>query len=156
MARDGPTDLNAKPDPSMFDAGQDQDFTFKANYDLINNVFRTGITRGSAIFKSSVTFPYELDNFQKTIKSFQVSKTYDSDRERWKTQQDVEAEMDLSRREQSRKQQLDMQVDFNFNINYVNFNSGLNADVFEVLTATNASVFDLIQPFVADYEINHR
>ena len=154
MARETP-DLAVKPDPSMFDAGEDQDFTFKANYDMITNVFRSGIGRGSSVFKNSTVFPYELDNYQKPIKSLKVSKTFDSDRSRWKTEEDLKKEMDMSRRQQSRLLQLDMQVDYGFNINDVRFNSGLNADVMDALQS-EAQAHDLVQPFVADYEINHR
>ena len=80
MARDVPDDPKAKPDPSMFDAGEDKDFTFKANYDMITNVFRSGIGRGSSVFKDSTIFPYELDNYQKPIKSLKVTKVFSSDR----------------------------------------------------------------------------
>ena len=48
-----------------------------------------------------------------------------------------------------------MQVDYAFNVNDVRFNSGLNADVMQVLK-NNGNEFDLVQPFVADYEMNHR
>ena len=48
-----------------------------------------------------------------------------------------------------------MQVDYAFNVNDVRFNSGLNADVMQVLE-NNGNEFDLVQPFVADYEMNHR
>lgn len=48
-----------------------------------------------------------------------------------------------------------MQVDYGFNINDVRFNSGLNADVMDALQS-EAQAHDLVQPFVADYEINHR
>ena len=47
----------------MFEAEGDQDFTFKANYDMLTNVFKSGISRGSLVFKDSTVFPYELDNY---------------------------------------------------------------------------------------------
>ena len=47
-----------------------------------------------------------------------------------------------------------MFVDFPFNVNFVAFNSGLNADFFEAMESENE--LDLVQPFVADYEINQR
>ena len=62
MARDVP-DEEVKPDATMFDAGEDRDFTFKANYDMVTNVFKSGISRGSAVFKKAAIFPFELDNY---------------------------------------------------------------------------------------------
>ena len=77
-----PEDKNFKTvDPAMFDAGEDQDFTFKANYDMLTNVFKSGISRGSAVFKESIVFPYELDNYQKPIKSLKVTKMFASDKD---------------------------------------------------------------------------
>ena len=49
-----------------------------------------------------------------------------------------------------------MDIEYSFNINDVKLNSGLNADIMEVLSSPSATAFDVIQPFVADYEINHR
>ena len=105
-------------------------------------------------------FPSELDNFQKPIRSFLVSKTFDSKYKALMTKIDYDKiakeneEEVLTRTESLKKQKLDMYVDFPFNVNYVNFNSGLNADFIEAMQSVNE--FDLVQPFVADYEINHR
>ena len=121
---------------------------------MMKNVFSSGVNPSSAKLKDKSIFPYELDKFQKPIRSLTVTKTFDADLERWKTLADHEADRDLSRAEQLRKYKLDMQVDFSFNVNDVRFNSGLNADVMEALADGNE--FDLVQPFVADYEMNHR
>ena len=48
-----------------------------------------------------------------------------------------------------------MQVEMPFNINIVRYNSGLNKD-FSVAIYTSETEFDLVQPLVADYELNHR
>ena len=79
-----------------------------------------------------------------------MTKIYASDQDKWKTEYDLENERDLSRREINRLFQLDMQVDFSFNVNDVRFNSGLNADIMEALETgdedgtTSAAEFNLL------------
>ena len=41
-------------------------------------------------------------------------------------------------------------------MNSVRLNSGLNADLAIALADSTSTEFDIVQPFVADYELNHR
>ena len=85
-----------------------------------------------------------------------MTKLFDSNKNRWKTDEEVELERDLSRNEQLKKSVYDMTVNFSFSVNDVMLNSGLNADVLEALEFEETTGFDLVQPFVADYELNQR
>ena len=78
-------------------------------------------------------FPYEQDKTQKSIRSFTVTKLYDSDKNRWKTERDIDRERDMSFIDQKRIAETDMTVNFSFSTNQVKFNSGLNADVIDAL-----------------------
>ena len=73
---------------------------------------------------------------------------------------DYARDADLTKREQSLQSLLNLQVDYAFSVNNVGLNSGLNADLASVLNATWAgnlrNEFDLVRPFVTDYELNHR
>ena len=50
---------------------------------------------------------------------------------------------------------LHMSIEMPFIINNVQYNSGLNVDFLEAIDNSQTE-FDLVQPLVADYEINHR
>ena len=97
-ARDIPDEYDTKKaDPERYEAGSDNDYSFKANYEMMKNVFQTGINPSSVRFKDEAIFPFELDKTQKPIRSLTVSKTYDADKRRWKTPDDHEKDRDLSR-----------------------------------------------------------
>ena len=49
-----------------------------------------------------------------------------------------------------------MQVEYNFSVNDVRFNSGLNLDFADALLYSDGNEYELIAPFVAEYELNHR
>ena len=84
-------------------------------------------------FRETNQFPYELDKYQKPIRSFTITKIFDSDKRKWKAEADFASDADLSRREQIRKIELDLQIDYTFSVNDVRFNTGLNADFAEAL-----------------------
>jgi len=119
-AREAPdvSDKKAAADPKRFEAESEQDdYSFKANYEMMGNVFRSGISRNSAKFKNQETFPHDEDRYQKPIRAFTVTKLYDSELNRFKTDADIEAERHLSHRKQALKSQLDMNVKFGFTVN---------------------------------------
>jgi len=140
-------------DPKRYDAGDDSDFVFKTNYEMIGNVFRTGIARNNPKLMAAEAFPSDSDRLQKSIRTFTVTKLYDSEKNRWKTEADIEGERYLSRQEQLKKVAFDMTVNFSFSVNEVKLNSGLNTDVLDALKTTQSEL-DLAEPFVADYELN--
>ena len=86
-------------DAKNFDAAGDGDYTFKANYDMVSNVFRGGLSRNNQNFKNlEEPFPFEQDKLQSPLRSFTITKLYDAQMDRWKTPQDVEDEKELTRR----------------------------------------------------------
>ena len=112
---------------------------------MLRNVFSQGINPGSAKVKVHEEFPYDIDNLQKPIHSFAVKKTFDTELQRWKTSVDLEKDKDpyvsinQKKREKLQSDQVDMTVDFSFNVNHVRLNSGLNADFMDVLGAEKAT-----------------
>ena len=116
------------------------------NPDLIANVFKSGYNRSSTNFKQTKIFPYELNNFQKNVQNFNVKKVFDSEKQRWKGKGDI-----------SQNSYLDIEVLYSFSINEIKFNTGLNEDFMAALESASAEKsFELIQPIVADYELNYR
>ncbi len=100
MARDIDDPDEKVKDPKRFEANDDEDFTFKANYEMLSNVLKNGIGRNTEKFKNQPIFPFEIDRQQKPIRAFAVTKTYDSKKNRWKDGYDIKSDADLSRREQ--------------------------------------------------------
>lgn len=48
----------------VLEAGEEEeDFKFKSNHDMAFDLFRTGISRSSSVYKGKTTFAYEIDNF---------------------------------------------------------------------------------------------
>ena len=64
-------------------SGKSDDERFKVNYDMLMNVFRTGVSKSSASFREKTQFPFELDKFQNSIRSFSINRTFDSDSAKW-------------------------------------------------------------------------
>ena len=114
------------------------------------NVFKSGFNKVSPNFKYSPLFPHELDNYQKSVMQFDVRKVFDSERRRWRNPNESA----------STERNLDIEVIYPFSVNEVKFNTGLNEDFIAVLEAAKNSDdnrnVDLIQPIVADYELNYR
>lgn len=126
---------------------------------MATNVFQTGVSRGPS-YRNNEIFPYEQDKHQKSIRTFTITKVFDAKKKKWKMARDYARDADLTKREQSLQSLLNLQVDYAFSVNNVGLNSGLNADLASVLNATWAgnlrNEFDLVRPFVTDYELNHR
>ena len=58
MSREIPEDKEAAEDPQRFEAGEQQDFTFQANYEMLLNVFKTGISTQSVYLRDKTPFQY--------------------------------------------------------------------------------------------------
>ena len=66
---------------------------------MLDGVFRSGINRNNAAFKGIESFPFEIDKLQKSIRSFTVTKVYDSALNRWKNDEDFRNERDMAPKE---------------------------------------------------------
>ena len=108
MAREQLLDNDSKGDKvdaNAFEAGDDESYSFQANYEMLQNIFRTGVSPGQMMFRGKKVFPYELDKFQKPIRSFKITKVFDSQSKKFKTEQDLEKEAErVTNASQLRKQ----------------------------------------------------
>lgn len=84
-------------DPKPVNTDIDSEGNFKANYELMGNVFRTGVSRSSPKFRDTPVYDYSGDRFQKPIRTFTVTRVYNSEKNRWKTTQDMENDVNATR-----------------------------------------------------------
>lgn len=114
------------------------------------------MNRSSSNYKRKTSFAHDLDNLQKSIKSFTVTKTFNSQTDKWKQARDFARDPDLSWKERQRQSLLNVEINFPVSVNNVKFNTGLNADLAYEMKDVRGTVYELLHSFVVDYELNHR